>query len=153
MATNGSRPHRVPRNRKEVVGPRNASVGVLPAFRPEDMLTAYNANIDTTVQLLNAAFSTLSRFQHLQAERGEQVLLLAGKTMSALSRAAGQDAFAAQAGLTREALDSMRSYWEQVLMLSDEARREVLQLVERQWRFDGIALQSSVATHTRRAEK
>jgi hypothetical protein len=136
MAINDHRSRRSAR--KRAVRWPDGAAGVAGAFTPDALLALYNANLDAALELLETALHSASRFQHLQAKRGEQALLLAEKTVSALSRADGHDFFTAQAELTQEALNEAQVYWQQMLAVSDDSRRELLVVLDRQWRINGI---------------
>jgi hypothetical protein len=138
MAFNGRRSAKARNGDRATHRSLKAAAGVAATLTPEALITRYNANCVVTLDILHVTFDASSRMQRLQLEHGEQALSLTVNAMSALSATDPADVFTVQVGLAQDALNQSVAYWERMVALSTDARGQLLDLLDRQCRVNGI---------------
>jgi len=133
MATNGNRRRSATRN------PR-ASGGRVDGPGPAraDLVALYNANCDIARDYVRTTLEAAEQLHAIGVEQGEQAIALAGKTAAAFAAADAAQGLALQTAVAQQALGETLRYLERVATVSVAARSELLLLLDRQYRLNGV---------------
>lgn len=134
MAKNGNgRKVSVRRGRRAAAGRSDG-----PGAAHADFVALYNANCDIARDYAHTTLDAAERLQAIGVERGGQAFELAGRAASAFAAPDGARALAAQSDLARQVIGETLRCMEEVAAVSAEARRELLLLLDRQCRLNGV---------------
>lgn len=105
-----------------------------------DLVALYNANCDLARDYVRTTLDAADRLQAIGVERGEQAIALAGRAIATLASADATQALAAQSALAHQVLGETLRWIENVAAVSAEARGELLLILDRQYRLNGLSV-------------